>query len=199
VDLPHLFTVYSYFFSIIDIPYFFVGIIKGNSSGTIGGGVVLGVSVVFSVILALVFVFCLKNNNVDSNINEQRSHRSQHQHKQNHHQQQNRQIKHEQTSSHEITVISGVHKYDNHPQQQHHHQQQLQQQSNGYGSKMFSPPYQSGGLTDSTNSGYGKQVPQSPSKAYSFALLNQSNGSINNQSPQSMINANTKRNDYNRH
>lgn len=133
-------------------------------------------------------------NNVDSNINEQPSHTSQRQHKHNHHQQQNRQIKHEQTSSHEITVISGVHKYDNHPQQQ----QQLQQ-SNGYGSKIFSPPYQSGGLTDSTNSGYGKQLPQSPSKAYSFALLNQSNGSINNQSPRSMINANTKRNDYNRH
>jgi len=134
----------------------------------IGGGVILGVSVFFSIILALVFVFCLKNNNVNSNINEQRSHTNQRQYKQNHHQQQNRQIKHEHTSSHEITVISGVHKSHNHPQQQ-------QQQSNEYGTKNFLPSYQRGGLTDSTNSGYGKQIPQPPS------------------------NPNTKQNNYNRH
>jgi hypothetical protein len=188
-----VYGIFIFFFKLNFIRYFlffFVGIIKGNSSGIIGGGVVLGVSVFFSIILALVFVFCLKNNNVNSNINEQRSHTNQRQYKQNRHQQQNRQIKHEHTSSHQITVISGVHKSNNHPQQQ---------QSNEYGTKNFLPPYQRGGLADSTNSGYGKQIPQSPSKISSFAYSNQSNGSIHNQNYQSPTNPNIKQNNYNRH
>lgn len=167
--------------------------VKGNLSGTIGGAIVLGVSAIGSVILAVVFLCCLKNNNVNSNDNQQRSTANQRHHKQNRHQNPNRQIRTEQNSSHEVIMMSGVHKHDNHSS---HQQQQQQQHSNEYDPKKFSPPIQSNGLVDSTNSGYGKQLPQSPSKTSSFAYLNQSNGSTNNQSP---INSNAKRNNYNRH
>lgn len=160
--------------------FIFSGLVKGNLSATIGGGIVLGVSAVFSVILALVFVYCLKNNDVDSNVNEQRSLP----HQQNRHQKQHRQINREQTSSREITVVSEIHKYDN----------QKQYSPNGYSLNQLSPSVQSIGLTHSTNSGFGRQLPQSPSKTSSF-YFNQNNGSMVNQNQQ----ANIKRNNYNRH
>jgi hypothetical protein len=148
-------------------------------SGTIGGAVALGVSLLFSIILALVFVYCLKNNNVD----EQRS--VPHHNKHMRHQKQHRQRTREQTSSHEITVISGVHKFDN---------QQQQHSSNGHDYNHVSPPIQSFALADSTNAGYGRQLPHSPSKTSSFQF-NQGNGSTYNQNQQSNI----KRENYNRH
>ena len=143
-------------------------------AGTIGGAVVLGVSLLFSIILALVFVYCLKNNNVNSDSDERRSvpHHNKHMR---HHNQQRRRTR-EQTSSHEITVISGVHKFDNHQQYS----------PNGYDHNHVSPPTQSFGLSDSTNSGYGRQLPQTPSKTSSF------NFNSNQQS-------NMRRDNYDRH
>jgi hypothetical protein len=130
----------------ITYSYFFAGLVKGNLTATIGGAAVFGISALFSIILVLVFIYCLKNNNVNSNINQH-----QHQHQHNHH------VQHGQTSSHELAVISGIHKYDNHSQQ------------------------------------------QQPSKTSSFVLSNQNNGLINNQNYRSVVNTNTKRNNYNRY
>jgi len=132
--------------------YFFAGLVKGNLTATIGGGAVFGISALFSIILVLVFIYCLKNNNVNSNINQYptSTHQHQHQHQHNHH------VQHGQTSSHELAVISGIHKYDNHSQQQ-------------------------------------------SSKTSSFVLSNQNNGLINNQNYRSVVNTNTKRNNYNRY
>jgi Na+-transporting methylmalonyl-CoA/oxaloacetate decarboxylase gamma subunit len=181
VDLGRLFTVEIDIFYLIkyEIHLFVVGLVRGNSPATIGGGIALGVSFVFSIILTLVFVYCLKNNNVNSNVHEQRPH----QHQQIRHKKQHRQNNHEQNSSHQVTVISGMHKYDN-----NHHQQQQPYSSNGYGLNHFPPPVQNFGLAD------GKQLPQSPLKTSSL-YFNQSNGLMLNQNQQ----ANIKRDNYNRH
>ena len=150
----------------------------------------MGLSAFFSVILALVFIYCLKNNNVESQEEEQHSSTHQRPYKRDHHQKHHRHIKHEQTSMQEITVISGVHKYDGHSQHQ----------PSNHDGKKFSPPILHGGLTESTNSGTGKQLPPSPaSKSASFGYLNQSNGSMNHQNYQSPTNTNAKRYNYNRH
>jgi hypothetical protein len=119
----------------------------------ISGGVVLGVSICFVIIFILVLTCCLKNNNVDSNPN--------------HHQQQNRRrkqkrpMKHEH-SSHEITTISNAHRYD---------------QPNDFHTQIY--PSVHTGVTETTNYGYGKQVPQSPTKPSNWTMLNQSNSSNN--------------------
>ena len=168
--------------------FFFLGLVKGNLSGTIGGGVVLGVSVLLSIILVLVFVYCLKNNDVNSNVNQQRTSPHQRQRKPNRQYQGNR----EQTSSHEITVISGTHNYNNHSRQLQQHT------SNEYNAKAYSQPNQTMGLADSTNSTNGQQLPLSPAKNSSF-WLNQSNGSMISPSQQSISNANMRRDNYNRH
>src|SRR5690349_1463975 len=91
--------VYSYFYY-IKYSFFCSGLVKGNLLATIVGGAAFGVSVIFSIILVLVFVYCLKNNNVNSNVNEQR------QHKQNRHRKQNHHVKYERNSPHEIRIIS---------------------------------------------------------------------------------------------
>jgi hypothetical protein len=163
--------------------FFLTGLVKASSSAVVGGAVVLGVSVFFSVILALVFIFCLKNNNVDSNANGRRPHTNQRQHKQNRHQQQNRQIKHVQTVPHEVVVIPGKNRSNQ------------QGQPNVYDKQMRSLPAYNDGLSNSMNNGYGKQIPQSPNTS-SMNYLHQSNGSMNHQVP---IHSNIQQNSYNRH
>ena len=153
------------------------GLVRGSSQGTIGGGIVLGVSIICGVLLALVFIFCLKNNNnINSNTQtnqsvgaagtNKRNRNGNHQQK---HRAQQRQFKPEHSSSHEITVISGVHTFEKSSQQR---------QSNDYDMKRIPPSRQSSILTESTHSYSGKQGPQSPLKGSSFAYLNQSNGSM---------------------
>ncbi|CAF2879772.1 unnamed protein product [Rotaria sp. Silwood2] len=148
--------------------------VKGSLTGTIGGGIVFGVSAIFSIILVLVVKGCLKNNNVDSNTNETHSSADEHQFKR------NRQVEHEQVSSHEITVISEMHKYDQ------------QQRQHPYDTNTRSQLVYTDRLTDSTNQGYGKQIQNSSTKVSSIDYLNQSNHSINHQNHKSSMDSDKK-------
>jgi hypothetical protein len=154
------------------------------SLSIIAGAIVFGVSIFFSVILALVFVFCLKNNDVNSNANEHRSSGDRRQYAQHHRQRPKRSINHSKAPSHEISFVSGTHRPEQHQQKQ----------STVHNSSMISAPTYNG-LGDSINNGYGKQISQSPSKGSSFAFPNQANGSVSNNN----YNSHVKRNDYNRH
>ncbi|CAF1420517.1 unnamed protein product [Adineta steineri] len=162
------------------------GLVRGISSGTIGGGIVLGVSLICAVILTIVFVCCLKKTDGNSDANEQRSagnhphHRNNNNnHHHHHHQQQhNRQGNHGHIPTSEMTRVSEVQRYDH-----HHHQQQ----PNGHDIQMLS--YNHNELADSANSSHSRQMPLSPSKVPSSIQFNPSNSASNNQN----------RNNYNRH
>lgn len=164
-----------------------LGLVKGNISGTIGGGVVLGVSVVFSVIFALVFVLCCKHNNVNSNANDQRTLPNQRPYKPNRNHAQIGRTNCELTASNEIKIVSGKHRPDNHRQYQ-------QQASVGYDVKKHPLAIQKTALGGSAYSIMGNQ---SPSKIFSTAL-NQSNGSMNYQNQQTVMNSNMERNNQRR-
>jgi hypothetical protein len=182
----HLWYIQIYFYYIFLV--FLTGLIKAISSAILGGAVVLGMSTFFSVILALVFIFCLKKNDVDSNANEQQSHQHRRQHKQTRHsnqnQNQNRPVKREQRFPQEVVVISGANRSDQ------------QRRSNVYDKQMYSPPIHTSELTNGTNAGYGRQMPPSSVNTSISGYLNQSNGTINHQQP---MNANDRRSTYNRH
>ena len=79
--------------------FVFAGIVRDSSTGTIGGGIVFGVSTIFSVILALVFICCLKNNDVNTNTNNERSSANPHQYEQQRHREHNRQVRPEKIVS----------------------------------------------------------------------------------------------------
>ena len=165
----------------------FLGLVKGNLSGTIGGGVVLGVSVVFIVIFALVFVSCFKHNNVNSNANCQRTLPNQHPQKHNRNNPQSGRTNREQAATHEIEAVPGKHRPGNHHQYQ-------QQASVGYDVKKHSSTTQNTALGDSAYSIMGNQ---SPSKTFSTAL-NQSNGLMNYQNQQTVMNKGMERNNQRR-
>lgn len=162
---------------------FLLGLVRGSSQGTIGGAIVLGISVVCGVILALILIFCLKNNNVDSNTptHEQSSthQNNKHGHHQRKHRPHQRQFKPEQTSTHEITVISGVHTLEK--------QSQQYKPSNEQDIRKISPTRQSNGLGESSYSVNGKQGSQTPMKTASFTYLNQSNSSTHQQNHSSIV------------
>ncbi|CAF1368874.1 unnamed protein product [Adineta steineri] len=176
-----------FFFLLTSKKYSFIlGLVRGISSGTIGGGIVLGVSLICAVILTIVFVCCLKKTDGNSDANEQRSagnhphHRNNNNnHHHHHHQQQhNRQGNHGHIPTSEMTRVSEVQRYDH-----HHHQQQ----PNGHDIQMLS--YNHNELADSANSSHSRQMPLSPSKVPSSIQFNPSNSASNNQN----------RNNYNRH
>jgi hypothetical protein len=148
----HLWYIQIYFYYIFLV--FLTGLIKAISSAILGGAVVLGMSTFFSVILALVFIFCLKKNDVDSNANEQQSHQQR-----------------EQRFPQEVVVISGANRSDQ------------QRRSNVYDKQMYSPPIHTSELTNGTNAGYGRQMPPSSVNTSISGYLNQSNGTINHQQP----------------
>ena len=133
-------------------------------------------------------MYCLKNNDVDSDENEHRSSAHRQQPRQNRHRAQHRPTKHEQTSN-EITVISGTHRHEG---------QSQPSPPKEYDPRKLSTQAQSIGLADSTNSGFGIQLPQSPLKTSSFAY-NQSDGLMPNPNQISASNTNIKRDSYNRH
>ncbi|CAF3467901.1 unnamed protein product [Rotaria sp. Silwood1] len=145
------------------------GLIRPSLTGMIGGGVVFGVSAIFIIILVLVLKGCFKNNNVNSNTNDLQSSTDGRQFRRNH------QVEREQVSSHEITVISETHKYD-----------QQQQKLHQYDKKPRSRLTSTDGLTDSTNHGYIKQTQKSSTKVSPIDYLNQSSHSINNQNLKSL-------------
>ncbi|CAF0720462.1 unnamed protein product [Adineta steineri] len=177
-----------FFFLLTSKKYSFIlGLVRGISSGTIGGGIVLGVSLICAVILTIVFVCCLKKTDGNSDANEQRSagnhphHRNNnnnHHHHHHHQQQHNRQGNHGHIPTSEMTRVSEVQRYDH-----HHHQQQ----PNGHDIQMLS--YNHNELADSANSSHSRQMPLSPSKVPSSIQFNPSNSASNNQN----------RNNYNRH
>lgn len=166
------------------ISIFLIGLIKGSSSGVIGGGVVLGVSVVSGVILALVFIFCLKKAVEESNeSNQQATNRAR-----------QRQRRHrgerEPTTSHEVSHATATHRYDHYPrppQTTHDAEMQMYSQNHHHS------------LTDSTYSNYSKQAPLSPSKVPSSMHLNQSHNSVNNPQHQLVMTSNVYQKNHQRH
>ncbi|CAF3481645.1 unnamed protein product [Rotaria socialis] len=141
------------------------GLIEGNSTGTLGGGVVLGVSAAFSMLLVLFIILCFKNNDVDSNTNERQSSTNVHQHKRKPH------VKHRDTSVHEIEAVPEIHIYEQ------------QEQKCRLEKNVLSSPALTDTLVDCTNTAYSKQIspPSSSSKSvFSIDYLNESNHSIDN-------------------
>ncbi|CAF2097726.1 unnamed protein product [Rotaria magnacalcarata] len=93
------------------------GLIKGSSTETFGGGVVLGVSAAFSVLLVLFVILCLKNNDVDSNTNERQSSTNVHQHKRAAHVKHRDISVHEIQAAHEIQAVPEIHTYEQEQEQ----------------------------------------------------------------------------------
>ncbi|CAF0793921.1 unnamed protein product [Rotaria sp. Silwood1] len=130
------------------------GLVKGSSSGTIAGAIVLGISIVLTIIFVFTVVLCLKNNNINSNTNQQQQ--------QHHQRKQNRQTKHDY-SLREIKTISTVQKYE---------------QNNDLNKQMFSSSI-SRKLAEKKNYGFTKHTIQPSSKSFIFTYLNDSHSSIN--------------------
>ncbi|CAF1102188.1 unnamed protein product [Adineta ricciae] len=160
------------------------GLVKGSASGVIGGGVVLGVSVVTGVILALVFIFCLKNVVDESNeSNQQATNRGRQRHRRHHGER-------EPTTSHEVSHVTAMHRYD--------HQHRPPRTTSDAEIQMYSQN-NNHSLTDSTYSNYSKQTPLSPSKVSSSMHLNQSHNSVNNPQHQLVMTSNVYQKSHQRH
>ncbi|CAF3617770.1 unnamed protein product [Rotaria sordida] len=146
------------------------GLVKGSSSGTIAGAIVLGASIFLIVIFIFIVVLCLKNNNMNSNTNQQQ----QQQRRRHRQRKQKRQTEHE-NSSHEIQTISTVQRHE---------------QTNDMNRQMFpsSIPNES---IDKKDYGFAKYVISPSSKSSAFTYLNESHSSINSNI--------VRQNNYDRH
>lgn len=153
-------------------------------AATIGGGVVLGVSVILSVIFAVIFVYCFKNNNVNSHVNARRAmpHRNHYGNNQ-----QNHRAYGERISSNNIAIVSGNQKYD-------HHRAYRQSPSMGYDAREQSLAVQNMALGDSMNSNSGRNLAMTKSST----SLNRSNGSLPHQNQQTIVTTHMERNNYRR-
>ena len=149
-------------------------------SGTIGGGVVLGVSMILSVIFAIIVVYCFKNNNVNSNVNEQHAMPHRHQYG-------NNRARGKPISSHEIATVSGKHQYG-------HHLAYQQRPYMAYDTQKQSLAVQHMALGDSMNSNSGRHL----SVNKSSPSLNQSNGSLAHQNQQAIVTTHMERNNRRR-
>ncbi|CAF0918071.1 unnamed protein product [Rotaria sordida] len=158
---------YIYYFLLI---FTFSGLVKGSSSGTIAGAIVLGASIFLIVIFIFIVVLCLKNNNMNSNTNQQQ----QQQRRRHRQRKQKRQTEHE-NSSHEIQTISTVQRHE---------------QTNDMNRQMFpsSIPNES---IDKKDYGFAKYVISPSSKSSAFTYLNESHSSINSNI--------VRQNNYDRH
>lgn len=84
--------------------YVFIGLVKGSSSGTIGGAVILGISLFLTIIFIFMIIFCFKKNNIESDIPDQEENRY-------YQPKQTRTTKNE-NSSRAITTVSTIHPSD---------------------------------------------------------------------------------------